>query len=140
MSSLWPPANFTEWPPTRIGALTINAILLLLVAIPSTRRLILVDSWKICCCCCHEVIKGAVLGFVIGMFLHFIPCLWWTCDWGEYDGEAVRGMIWFITGPIIGVWILWFECNRSKRERTATVTAEVETIEEERGEKSEEDV
>ena len=86
MSSIWPPANFTEWPSTRIGALVINGIILLLLMIPITRRFIFVDSWKKCCCCCHEFWKALLLGCLIGMFLHFIPCIWWTCDWGEYDG------------------------------------------------------
>ena len=33
---------------------------------------------------------------LVGMWVHFIPCIWWTCDWGDNDGEGVRGAIWFI--------------------------------------------
>ncbi|CAB9525468.1 expressed unknown protein [Seminavis robusta] len=112
-NEIWPPANFTEWPSTRIGALIIDGIILLLAIIPVTRRVIFLNAWD-CCCCCPAVIKAVVLGGLIGMFLHFIPCIWWTCDWGEYDGQAVRGGIWFIGGPIIAAFILCYECNRSK--------------------------
>ena len=118
-SSIWPPANFDEWPSTRIGALVINGIIILCMIVPWTRRIIFVNSWKQCCCVhncdCHEFWKAFILGGLLGMFLHFIPCIWWTCDWGEYDGEGVRGAIWFISWPIIGLIILWLECHREDR-------------------------
>ena len=40
-------------------------------------------------------------GCFIGLWIHFIPCAWWTCDWGEYDGAGVRGGIWFVLWAIV---------------------------------------
>jgi len=28
------------------------------------------------------------VGCLIGTWFHFIPCIWWTCDWGYYDGQG----------------------------------------------------
>ena len=29
------------------------------------------------------------MGCLFGIWVHFVPCIWWTCDWGPYDGEGV---------------------------------------------------
>lgn len=117
MSDIWPPADFTYWPATRIGALVINAVILALMLIPKTRKLIFQTTWSCCCNAADNwlvytmlIVKAIVLGFIVGMFVHFIPCLWWTCDWGPNDGQGVRGGIWFISGAIIGVIVLCMGC------------------------------
>lgn len=40
-------------------------------------------------------------GCLLGIFLHFLPCFSWSCDWGPGDNEGVRGGIWF------GMWIVY---------------------------------
>eukprot|EP01006_Ploeotia_vitrea_P047654 TRINITY_DN67147_c1_g2_i2.p1 TRINITY_DN67147_c1_g2~~TRINITY_DN67147_c1_g2_i2.p1 ORF type:complete len:208 (+),score=11.29 TRINITY_DN67147_c1_g2_i2:61-684(+) len=55
--------------------------------------------------CCN--VCGAILfSLVISLAVHFIPCLWWTCDWGEHDGQGVRGAIWFILWGVLAVVFL----------------------------------
>jgi hypothetical protein len=49
-----------------------------------------------------------LLGCAIGLFVHFIPCLWWTCDWGPHDGAAIRGAIWFTVWGIVTTLLLCF--------------------------------
>eukprot|EP01062_Namystynia_karyoxenos_P045814 TRINITY_DN34128_c0_g1_i1.p1 TRINITY_DN34128_c0_g1~~TRINITY_DN34128_c0_g1_i1.p1 ORF type:complete len:216 (+),score=49.32 TRINITY_DN34128_c0_g1_i1:83-730(+) len=162
--AVWPAANMSDWPGTRIGALVFDAVVICLVAavvlrvislkaaldremhsagdallaaghrrgfgvaVTGTDLLRVGDSQDTLllqqerCCppcgaartipaaevrsvdavrgrsigvCC--VLQAFVLGCVAGLFLHFIPCLWWTCDWGDSDGEGVRGAIWFAT-------------------------------------------
>ena len=52
-------------------------------------------------------IPSAVLGgCVAGLYLHFWPCLWWSCDWGEHDCEGVRGAIWFTTWVVFACVML----------------------------------
>ena len=33
-----------------------------------------------------HISMSIVMGFFFGLFLHLVPCWWWTCDWGYYDG------------------------------------------------------
>ena len=40
-----------------------------------------------------------------GIWLHFWPCIFWTCDWGPYDGASFRGSILFLT-PLVLIAIL----------------------------------
>ena len=56
---------------------------------------------------CYNFLLGLFIGCASGLWLHFWPCIWWTCDWGEHDGQGVRGGIWFITWAIVST-ILWF--------------------------------
>ncbi|CAH1791119.1 unnamed protein product [Owenia fusiformis] len=82
------------------------------------------DGYRICCFCLQkaqfeykdilsvEAVRnplwpyGLIWAFfsscLCGIWLHFWPCIWWTCDWGYYDGQGVRGGIWF------GSWALLF--------------------------------
>lgn len=46
-------------------------------------------AWAFFCAC------------LFGIWLHFIPCIWWTCDWGPHDGEGIRGGIWFVTWGVL---------------------------------------
>lgn len=52
----------------------------------------------------------------IGIFVHFLPCLSWTCDWGPRDQEGVRGGIWF------ALWILLFIVFVAVRQRMLCVS------------------
>ena len=53
---------------------------------------------------CHvytlfTIFMALLFGLAFSFFAHFIPCIWWTCDLGYYDGEQIRGYIWFIEWP-----------------------------------------
>ena len=50
------------------------------------------------------------MGCLAGLWLHFIPCIWWTCDWSINDGEEIRGGIWFALwlGFSIAGWVYNF--------------------------------
>ena len=93
--AMFPPANFALWPLTRVSALVYLVLLPIICAIPVVRR------------CCLRNNKASrwgwpiLIGLLFSLWLHFIPCIFWTCDWGPYDGAGVRGGIWFI------VWGLW---------------------------------
>mmetsp|Transcript_22014 Transcript_22014/g.47405 ORF Transcript_22014/g.47405 Transcript_22014/m.47405 type:complete len:131 (-) Transcript_22014:410-802(-) len=121
MGVLNPPADFSEWPATRIGALIIDALALTLlfamVAIAPLRKKVLCASvcYTNLCCLIFVVVLAGVLG---GMWCHFIPCIWWTCDWGANDGEGVRGAIWFISGILLALIASIALCLKrySKRE------------------------
>ena len=54
-------------------------------------------------CMTPAIIAG---GCILGLWLHFVPCIWWTCDWGPHDGEGVRGGIWFLGWPFLSL-ALW---------------------------------
>eukprot|EP00918_Siedleckia_nematoides_P052258 GHVU01114213.1.p1 GENE.GHVU01114213.1~~GHVU01114213.1.p1 ORF type:complete len:225 (+),score=10.28 GHVU01114213.1:266-940(+) len=43
-----------------------------------------------------DVVVALLGSFVFGLWLHFIPCIIWTCDWGPSDGEQIRGIIWLV--------------------------------------------
>jgi hypothetical protein len=107
MSSVWPPADFEHWPDTRIAALSYCGIVLLVVAVPPSRRLICYSPWDACGQSCGVVVRAVVLGFVWSVFAHFIPCIWWTCDWGAHDGQAVRGAIWFVLWAVLICYLLY---------------------------------
>ena len=55
---------------------------------------------------CSSIGLSVVAGFIMGMMIHFIPCIWWTCDWGDSDNEGMRGAIWFISGIAFGLWCI----------------------------------
>lgn len=44
--------------------------------------------------------------FLIGFFLHFLPCLWWACDLGPADNGPARGAIWFGGWALFAVLLL----------------------------------
>ena len=184
--SAWPPANFSDWPGTRSGAIIYDVILLItwsigfivwrskmnkfdndtiksenkyiikdycyscwphgicVITINKNDNKIYIEHWEEskrgCCCidfvlcndnkrcdisindikhinyesCCIgstqngilNVIIAIMFGCGIGLFLHFIPCIWWTCDWSANDGQGIRGGIWFITWIITTIFLL----------------------------------
>lgn len=57
---------------------------------------------------------AVVLGCLAGLWLHFIPCIWWTCDWGEHDGEGVRGAIWFSTWALTTAYLCWTPLGKAE--------------------------
>ena len=93
---IWPAANWDLFPETRIGGLVIVSLFIIAVAvicaIPASRNV---------CCRLHRrpvwllVLQAVGVGFLIALSAHFVPCVWWTCDWGPSDGQGVRGAIWF---------------------------------------------
>ena len=103
VSDVWPAADWSNWPATRIGALVFNGLVILVACSPSARTC--------CTTCCGESTCGIIaralgLGCLFGLFVHFIPCIWWTCDWGPHDGEGVRGGIWFVLWGIMSVYLI----------------------------------
>ena len=91
----WPPANFSIWPVTRATALVYCSLLPLLL-LPCGRR-----RAKVCARDTCPRLFPVVFGCLAGLWLHFVPCIWWTCDWGPFDGEGVRGAIWFVTWAVV---------------------------------------
>ena len=78
--SLWPPANWTCWPETRIGAVAFAGVSIILLVIPQMWR-----HWNNCLVW-NYFVGPFFFSFWLGFFAHFIPCIWWSCDWGFYDG------------------------------------------------------
>lgn len=109
---LWPSANFDDWPTTRIGGLAFNGVVIVLVliacAIPACRtRCFTIQRSS----ACLLVMQSVLTGLVVGLFIHFIPCLWWTCDWGPDDGQAIRGGIWFVVWGAVSISICACGCR-----------------------------
>ena len=104
--SAWPSADWDDWPGTRIGGLAVFGgfvlAVILICVIPVARH---------CCCRIHRTpmwlltLQAVGVGCIVGLAVHFVPCIWWTCDWGPNDGEGVRGAIWFIVWAITAVGI-----------------------------------
>eukprot|EP00756_Hemistasia_phaeocysticola_P049446 Hpha_TRINITY_DN23922_c0_g1::TRINITY_DN23922_c0_g1_i1::g.137761::m.137761 len=113
----WPPANMTYWPDTRVAALAFDGVVVVVVIV-----ILLVPGFNAFCCqvrgqhkCC-VTIQALLGGFVAGLFIHFIPCIWWTCDWGDYDGEGVRGGILFAVWAIVAIVVFVVGCRGGKEE------------------------
>lgn len=126
--TLWPPANMNHWPETRVGALLFNLIVLVLVilifAVPPLRRGVRSVAPRMChASMCCLIISSVAIGALGGIWLHFVPCLWWTCDWGPNDGEAVRGSIMFVSGAVIAM------CACACLGKRASATAKPELVE-----------
>jgi hypothetical protein len=64
---------------------------------------------------------------VTSLWVHFIPCFWWSCDWGEYDGAAIRGGIWFILWFVVCVWCCVKKCSQRCLAGDDTVCATLST-------------
>ena len=108
---IWPPANFTDWTPSRIAPLAFLAIVLILCAIPPVRKAALAKRDG-----CRFVLQAVLLGLLCGLFVHFWPCIWWTCDWGPNDGAGIRGGIWFILWAVVTSGIFVLHARRAGRE------------------------
>ena len=139
--TLFPPPYWESWPGTRIGGLlyvgVVACALLVVCATPGcwkTRATCLPRSRQ----CPWSCIQPVLVGLLIGLFIHFIPCIWWTCvqqhprvpparplswpparahrcDWGEHDGAAVRGGIWFITWAVVAIGMAIANCTRQDK-------------------------
>lgn len=80
---------------------------------------------------CGEICFIILQGCLWGIWLHFLPCLKWTCDWGEGDEEGIRGAIWFISWAVISILLaclpffrpLLLELQTSERNDVLVVTA-----------------
>ena len=35
------------------------------------------------------MLYAVLIGLLGGFWAHFIPCIWWTCDLGYYDGQGM---------------------------------------------------
>ena len=107
--SVWPPANWTCWPETRYGGIIIAGVSIILLLIP--------QMWRHYKNCLTWHVFGGPFFFSLwlGFFVHFIPCIWWSCDWGFYDGQGIRGGIWGVVwiGSYIGLTV--YVCKYKKK-------------------------
>ena len=110
---IWPPANFEKecWPSTRYGSLIFLGVSIVLWCIP--------QMWpKYRECILWNVFGGPFFfGLWIGFAAHFIPCIWWTCDWGYYDGKAIRGGIWFGVWAGVTAGLAAWVCKKNNEEK-----------------------
>ena len=104
-TGIWPPSNFECWPATRYASLAFNGISIILWVIP--------QLWpKYRSCLMWNVFGGSFfLGLWASTVLHFMPCIWWSCDWGYYDGAAIRGGLWFGGWAIAYGVFTWYYCK-----------------------------
>ena len=74
---------------------------------------------------------------LIGIWVHFVPCLWWTCDWGDGDREGIRGAIWFglwIVGAIVlslssmQQRVAWIKINHVERVPVALAKSDADAL------------
>ena len=109
LMSAVPPPNFDDWPITRYGALgflgVVGVALIVCLALPHCRRRFLSPADR------KQpgrlALQAVLVGLVVSLWLHFIPCIFWTCDWGASDGQGVRGAIWFgAWGLIAGAYVV----------------------------------
>lgn len=85
----------------------------------------------------YTIFFGSTLNAcLVGLYVHFIPCIWWTCDWGDNDGEGIRGAIWFTIWIILGIYSILSTCLVSpsqaltlKLENEETLTFYLDTYE-----------
>jgi len=82
-----------------VEALVVVAAVATIARPPLRRRVVRCDCHSNLCCL---LTTGIAVGALGGIWVHFIPCIWWACDWGPYDGEAVSGGIMFVGGSLIG--------------------------------------
>ena len=88
---LWPHAEFETWPVSRIAALSVVGVLAIAIAFTAVQKYC-IKCWKGKSCgnCCDDCLGPFCgpfwIGCLGGIWLHFIPCIWWTCDWGLHDG------------------------------------------------------
>ena len=64
-----------------------------------------------CCGACFGPVNGPFwVGCLAGFWFHFIPCIWWTCDFGPNDGQDVRGIMWWSVWAIMTIvgWVYNF--------------------------------
>lgn len=60
---------------------------------------------------CGSIFLSIIAGFIVSFVLHFVPCIWWTCDLGEGDNGGVRGFIWFLTWPVLSLWCILIDAT-----------------------------
>ncbi|KAL1503126.1 hypothetical protein AB1Y20_011189 [Prymnesium parvum] len=120
-SDLWPAADWEEWPQTRWAALLFDGVVLLLVLasafVPCLRQYVCppCSRWGKDSGVCQRLVLPVLLGLLCGVWLHFVPCIWWTCDWGEHDGQAVRGGLWFATWALVTAALCVGRARRAAR-------------------------
>jgi hypothetical protein len=73
------------------------------------------------------------VGCVAGIFVHFLPCVVWSCDWGPGDKEGIRGAIWFSLWPLVTVLLLLFRergmsVRLTSEDRPVWIPADSKTV------------
>ena len=119
-SATWPEANFGCWPYTRMAANAFNGISIILWVIP--------QMWRHYHNCIMWNGFGGpfFFGLWVGLFVHFIPCIWWTCDWGYYDGYGIRGGIWFtVWGAASGVFYWYYSQHKDAEDMNLLIRRKV---------------
>ena len=52
------------------------------------------------------ILQAVALAGLISFWLHFVPCLWLSCDLGPEDDGTLRGLLWFVGWPAVTVLLL----------------------------------
>lgn len=68
------------------------------------------------------VVFPFLVAALAGFWLHLVPCLWWSCDWGENDGQMTRGVIWGGSTALLAL-IGWLLAVRRYRRELGEVDA-----------------
>jgi len=107
-AAAWPASNFAIWPAGRIAAVVIDGLLLLLllgiVAVPRSRSAVctmIASSHQHSLG--HVLVGSIVFGAVGGVWWYLLPCIWWTCDGGPYDGHGIRIGFLSVSGPLLAL-------------------------------------
>jgi len=112
MYSTWPPpsANFESWPAPRIGGLICFGLGALFFSFRPCRKKLRKSNRK------NVILFPIVFGCIFGCWLHFFPCIWWTCDHTFTDGAGVRMAIWLVSWLLLTGIVL--SNNIARRERS----------------------
>jgi hypothetical protein len=78
---------------------------------------------------CAAGVQAVLLGFVVGLWLHLVPCFWLACDLGPEDEPMMRGLLWFVSWPVIALLLLLScagerDCGLVWRRRHTALTME----------------
>ena len=123
-TAIWPASNFDAWPTIRIVALVLDGVLLLLalviVTVPRCRN-------RVCNTLAsgqrplgYTILSSIAIGGIGGVWWYFLPCIWWTCDAGPYDGHGVRIGALCVCGSLLGLVACACLLRRPQSPKTST--------------------
>jgi len=65
------------------------------------------------------------VGFLLGFWVHFIPCFWLACDLGPNDNGTFRGIlwltVWFICTILVSIYLYRYEKHTFLKYSTVVV-------------------
>ena len=72
----------------------------------------------------YTILGGIAIGGIGGVRWYFLPCIWWTCDAGPYDGHGVRIGALCVCGSLLGLVACACLLRRPQSPKTSTKGAE----------------